>query len=162
MLTPFTKEAFKRARQVICGNFKCKQVKSGKITTPKTTNQNMFTPFRADLKFRARSLRKDSTRAENKLWYEYLRYSKIRFLRQKPIGNYIVDFYCAAKKLVIELDGESHFITDLAIAKDQEREKFLRKTHNLTILRFSNNDVFESFEGVCYEIEEALFEKEGG
>ena len=57
----------------------------------------------------ARKLRKDMTREERHLWYDFLREYPIRFLRQKVIGSYVVDFYCAAAKLVVELDGSQHY-----------------------------------------------------
>lgn len=114
----------------------------------------MFTHFRHDLKIKARQLRRDMTPAEKKLWFEYLRKNNLaKFLRQKPIGNYIVDFYSAEKKLVIELDGDSHFANQEAIEKDLIRGKFLREEFGLKILRFLNPDVLNNFEGVCLEIE---------
>ena len=117
----------------------------------------MFTTFRHDLKPKARKLRKDMTQPEKKLWFEFLRSnSSQKFLRQKPIGNYIVDFYCAAKKLVIEVDGDSHFISEAAINKDLQRKIFLKEAHQIKILRFSNLEVMQNFEGVCLEIERNL------
>jgi len=60
------------------------------------------------------------TPAEKKLWYSYLRDFKFRVLRQKPINNFIVDFYCAKLKLVIEIDGDSHFTNDVKIMTKKE------------------------------------------
>ncbi len=116
----------------------------------------MFTPFRADLKLKARDLRKNMTEPEKKLWFQYLRYSEVKFLRQKPIENYIVDFYCASKKLVIELDGDDHFLNEEAIQADRKRDGLLIKKHSLKILRFLNCDVMRNFDGVCEEIERGL------
>jgi very-short-patch-repair endonuclease len=93
-----------------------------------TKTKKMFTTFRPDLKLKAKALRKNMTEPENKLWFKYLRTSSAKFLRQKPIGNYIVDFYCASKRLVIEVDGDGHFLSEEEIKKDQERDKFLKKT----------------------------------
>ena len=89
------------------------------------------------------------TGPEKKLWFEFLRKTPAKFLRQKPIGNYIVDFYCSEKKLVIELDGDSHFLDEWERKKDSEREKFLREKCELKVLRFLNDDVMKNFEGVC-------------
>jgi very-short-patch-repair endonuclease len=63
-------------------------------------------PYNPKLVERAKNLRKNMTPAEKKLWYSYLRNFKFRVLRQKPIDNFIVDFYCAKLKLVIEIDGD--------------------------------------------------------
>lgn len=114
----------------------------------------MFTPFRHDLKLKARNLRANLTPAEKKIWFHYLRNSNasVKFLRQKPIGNYIADFYCASKKLVVEIDGNSHFLSEDAMNKDKIREEFFRK-NGLRILRFTNVEVNENFEYVCAEIE---------
>lgn len=112
----------------------------------------MFTPFRADLKLKARSLRKNMTEPEKKLWFGYLRSAPAKFLRQKPIENYIVDFYCPAKKLVIEMDGASHFLNEEAMERDQKRDKNLFEKHQLKVVRFSNSEVVGNFDGVCEEV----------
>lgn len=127
-----------------------------RIYSPLQTHNHMFTPFRPDLKLKAKELRKNMTEPEKKLWFQYLRCSKAKFLRQKPIENYIVDFYCASKNLVIELDGDSHFLTEETIKKDQNRDKFLREKHSLKVLRFLNSEVIKNFEEVCDEIERNL------
>ena len=116
----------------------------------------MFTPFRHDLKSKSKILRKNMTEPEKKLWFGYLRGASPSFLRQKPIGDYIVDFYCSTKKLVIELDGDSHFISDEAVKRDKIREDILQKKYSLKILRFLNSEVIGNFEGVCKVIEENL------
>jgi len=121
------------------------------------TQPKMFTPFRHDLKLKAKKLRKDLTPAEKKLWFGYLRSNiSAKFLRQKPIGNYIVDFYCAEKKLVIEVDGDSHFLSEEAVLRDCERERVLKEKYHSKILRFLNCEVMKNFEGVCEEIERNL------
>lgn len=104
----------------------------------------------------AKELRKNMTPCERKLWYEFLRSYPVRFQRQKAIGNYIVDFYCAKVGLIIELDGSGHF--ELAqIEKDSQR------THNLEaldlrVLRICNLDIGGNFPGVCEEIDKAVRE----
>ena len=98
----------------------------------------------------ARTLRKNMTKQERKLWYEFLRTAPVRFQRQKPIGNYIVDFYCAEAKLVIELDGSQHY-GDAGLADDAERDAYLSGL-GLTVKRYSNADVDTRFDGVCEDI----------
>ena len=102
----------------------------------------------------AKTLRKNMTPWERKLWYEFLRSYPIRFQRQKAIGNYIVDFYCAKASLVIELDGGGHYTTE-QIEKDKIRTKELEKM-NLTIIRVCNLDIDNNFRGVCEYINLAV------
>ena len=116
----------------------------------------MFTPFNSNLKSKAKGLRKNQTPAEKKLWFEFLRiHPKHKFLRQKPIGNYIVDFYCADQKLVIEIDGDSHF-TGEGVKKDLKRDYFLENENSIKVIRFTNAEVVNNFEGICEEFERAL------
>ena len=95
----------------------------------------------------AKDLRKNLTETEQKLW-QYIRKEQlgVKFRRQQPIGNYIVDFVCQPKKLVIELDGGQHNETE-NILKDKERTKYLEDI-GYKVLRIWNNDVFENIEGV--------------
>ena len=95
----------------------------------------------------AKQLRKNMTPWERKLWYDYLRYYPVRFQRQKAIGNYIVDFYCAKARLVIELDGGGHYTTEQA-EKDEIRTKELENT-KLQVLRICNLDIDQNLSGVC-------------
>ena len=99
----------------------------------------------------AKTLRKNMTPWERKLWYEFLRDYPLRFQRQKSIGDYIVDFYCAKAKLAVELDGGGHY-TETQVEKDAERTKEL-ETMGLTVLRISNLDIDRNFEGVCEYID---------
>ena len=99
----------------------------------------------------AKNLRKNMTPWERKLWYECLRDYPIRFQRQKTIGKYIVDFYCAKAKLVIELDGGGHYTEEQKI-KDDLRTKYLENM-NLTVLRICNLDIDKNFYGVCEYID---------
>ena len=96
----------------------------------------------------AKALRKNMTRHERKLWYEFLREYPLRFQRQKTIDNYIVDFYCAKARLVLELDGNQHFETEEAIRKDALRTSCL-KSKGLEIVRISNIDIDKNFNSVC-------------
>ncbi len=115
-----------------------------------------FVPYRRSLTSRARAFRKDGTPAERKLWYEFLSNQAEKFTRQKPLGNYIADFYCSRHRLAIEVDGDSHFI-EPAQRRDQARTRVLESL-GVRVLRFTNSEVMdaEEFEGVCMEIRQAL------
>ena len=105
----------------------------------------------------AGQLRKDMTPWERKLWYEYLREYPVRFQRQKAIGDYIVDFYCAKAGLVVELDGGGHYEPEQMQAdaiRTQELEKM-----NLQVLRICNLDVDKNLAGVCEYIDLAVRER---
>ena len=95
----------------------------------------------------AKQLRKEMTKEERHLWYDFLRSYPVRFSRQKVLGKYIADFYSAEARLVIELDGSQHF-EKLNIEKDEERTTYL-KGYGLTIVRIPNNEVDRNFRGVC-------------
>jgi very-short-patch-repair endonuclease len=113
-----------------------------------------FIPYRRDLKRRSQSLRRDPSPAERKLWYEFLRDHPVKFTRQKPLGHYIADFYCASRQLVIEVDGDSHF-TESGDLYDERRTAAL-KAEGIRVLRVTNPEVMEQFEGVCRQIQGAL------
>lgn len=99
----------------------------------------------------ARILRKNMTKEERRLWYEYLRNYPIRFYRQKVLGKYIVDFYCAEAKLVLELDGSQHYDEE-QMRYDQQRTADLEK-FDLLVVRIPNNEVNENLSGVCEYID---------
>ena len=99
----------------------------------------------------AKTLRKNMTKEERHLWYDFLRDYPVRFLRQKAIGNYIVDFYCAKARLVLELDGGGHY-TQQQAEKDESRTIEL-ESMNLTVLRICNLDIDHNFSGVCEMID---------
>ena len=102
----------------------------------------------------AKQLRKEMTKEERHLWYDFLRMYPVRFSRQKVLGKYIADFYSAEAKLVIELDGSQHY-EDNNIAKDTERTAFL-ESYGLTVIRIPNNEVKRNFRGVCEYIDTAV------
>ncbi len=102
----------------------------------------------------AKQLRKDMTKEERHLWYDFLRTYPVRFSRQKVLGKYIVDFYSAEAKLVIELDGTQHY-DDIGIEKDTERTRFL-EGYGLTVIRIPNNEVLRNFSGICAFIDNAV------
>lgn len=118
-----------------------------------------FLPRNKDLKSRSAELRKNATPEENKLWYEFLRTYSVRFNRQRIIGNYIVDFYCDKAKLVIELDGSQHY-EDKSIEYDARRTEYLQ-TLGLSVLRFYNYEIIESFYDVCTVIDQAVKKRHG-
>ncbi len=95
----------------------------------------------------AKGLRKNMTPWERKLWYDFLRNYPVRFQRQKAIGNYIADFYCAKARLILELDGGGHYTSEQA-RKDEQRTNDLNAM-NLTVVRICNLDIDRNFCGVC-------------
>lgn len=104
-----------------------------------------------ELTHNAKNLRKNMTKEERLLWYEFLREYPVRFLRQKVIDNYIVDFYCSKARLIIELDGSQHFE-----GKGQHRDRIRTErieARDLTVVRIPNNEVTENLSGVCEYID---------
>ena len=99
----------------------------------------------------AKVLRKNMTTEERHLWYDFLRTYPVRFLRQKVLGSYIVDFYCAQAKLVIELDGSQHYY-DIYKANDKKRTAFL-SGYGIDVLRIPNTEINRNFRGVCEGID---------
>ena len=102
----------------------------------------------------AKELRRNMTPWEKKLWYQFLRRYPVRFQRQKAIGSYIVDFYCAKARLVVELDGGGHYEPEQQV-QDARRTRELEGM-KLTVMRFSNLDVDRNFDGVCRWIDLAV------
>lgn len=117
----------------------------------------MISKHNTDLLSNARSLRKNMTPEEKHLWYDFLRAYSIRFRRQKILGKYITDFYCAEAKLVIELDGSGHYTHD-AKQYDEERTKFLEE-YGLLVVRVLNMEVNKNFYGVCEYIDRIVKER---
>lgn len=117
----------------------------------------MSLKYNGNLIPRAKELRKNATRQENHLWYDFLRTYPVRFQRQKTIDRFIADFYCHKARLVIELDGSQHY-TDEGLAYDEERTNVLN-TYKLEVLRFSNLDIDRNFNGVCTIIDEKIKER---
>ena len=102
----------------------------------------------------ARELRKEMTKEERHLWYDFLRAYPVRFRRQKILGNYVADFYCSDAKLVIELDGSQHY-EEQGLLADAIRTAFLEQ-YQLEVLRVPNNAVNQNFHGVCEAIDLAV------
>ena len=99
----------------------------------------------------AKSLRKNMTKEETRLWYQFLCRYPYRFRRQYIIGSYIADFYCHQARLVVELDGSQHFAPG-ELEYDRIRTDYLH-SQGLTVLRFSNLDVMRRFRNVCEMID---------
>ena len=102
----------------------------------------------------AKELRKNATPEENHLWYDFLSKHRVRFQRQKPIDNFIADFYCHKAKLIIELDGSQHY-TKEGRENDEFRTEIL-EGYDLKIIRFTNGQIRTNFRGVCEYIDIVL------
>ena len=106
----------------------------------------------------AKELRKNMTKEERHLWYDFLKTYPVRFLRQKVLGRYIADFYCAKANVVIELDGSQHY-EDEGLVNDKKRTEYLEQ-YGIKVIRISNLDVLKNFEGVCmyinHEVKQSL------
>lgn len=98
----------------------------------------------------SQTLRRQMTKEERHLWYDFLKTLPQTVNRQKVIGQYIVDFYCAEAKLVIEIDGTQHYEAE-GKKSDFERDSYLYSL-GYTVVRYSNRDIHENFEGVCTDI----------
>ena len=119
-------------------------------------------PYNRKNKQLAKHLRKNQTRQENHLWYDFLRDYPVKFYRQKMIDNYIADFYCHRAKLVIEIDGSQHYTAD-GKNKDEFRTEIL-KGYDLKVIRFTNRMINENFRDVCEYIDltvKAFLREEG-
>jgi very-short-patch-repair endonuclease len=114
----------------------------------------MNIPKNDNLLENARRLRREMTPQERKLWYLFLQKYPVKIYKQRVIGSYIVDFYCASAKLVIEIDGTQHF-EDAGVASDAARDRYLRSL-GLEIIRYSNADINKRFDRVCESIHLAI------
>jgi very-short-patch-repair endonuclease len=114
-----------------------------------------FLSYNKNLTDLARENRKNPTPAENKIWDEVLRmrqFADYKFLRQKPLGGYIVDFYCSKLRLVIEIDGDSHAESE---EYDAERTKVLEAL-GLTVVRYNNDEVMQNIAGVYEDLSQRI------
>ena len=114
-------------------------------------------PYNKKLTANARNLRKNMTPEEKRLWYDFLRHYPVKIYKQRVLGNFIADFYCHKAKLVIEIDGSHHY-TPEGKSYDRMRTEIL-ETQGLTVMRFSNLDIDDRFEGVCYVIDKTIKER---
>ena len=110
--------------------------------------------YNKELTSLAKNLRRNMTHQERDLWYQYLRHHPFKFTRQKVLGKYIADFYCASAKLVIELDGSQHY-DEKGMEADRERTQFLMQ-YGIRVLRIPNNAVSQNLRGVCDYIDAIL------
>ena len=110
----------------------------------------MSLPYKKVLIPQAKELRKNATKQENHLWYDYLCTHPVRFQRQKVIAGFIADFYCHQAKLVVEVDGAQHY-TQEGLLYDEERSAVLGK-YGIHVLRFSNTEIDKRFSQVCEAI----------
>lgn len=117
----------------------------------------LYTGFNRKLTERARELRRNMTKQEKHLWYDFLCNYPVKIYRQRSIGRFIADFYCSRAHLVIEIDGEQHYTGD-GLAYDKERTEALEK-HELKVIRFTNREVDQQFEGVCWKINQMIQEE---
>lgn len=117
----------------------------------------MHFPYNKMLMQNARDMRKNMTPEEDKLWYQCLSNHQYRFLRQKVIGNFILDFYCPKAKIGIELDGNQH------LSKSAEEKDALRSgrlsAFGIDIIRFSNDQIKYGFDSVCRQIDVIIKER---
>ncbi len=109
----------------------------------------------SEVKSFSQKLRKEATPEENHLWYDFLKDYPVQFRRQVWFGPYILDFYCAKAKLGIELDGSQHH-TEETKEYDQRRSNFLEINYQIQLIRFSNLDFKQNFEGVCLTIHQEV------
>ncbi len=102
----------------------------------------------------AQSLRKNMTKEEKKLWYQFLKDYPVQFKRQVTCGEYILDFYCPKLKIAIELDGSYHQISTIS-KNDKLREDYINSV-GIDVIRFSNCDIRQDFNQVCKQIDFAI------
>ena len=102
----------------------------------------------------ARILRRNMTKQEKHLWYDFLRHYPVKVYKQRIIDDYVADFYCHQARLVVELDGSQHY-TQQGKEHDTVRSEVLEK-YGIFVLRFSNSNVDKNFQGVCKEIDRAI------
>ena len=113
-------------------------------------NKN-YTSYDYNLKTNAKKLRRDMTRQECRLWFDFLQKYPVKFYKQRPICGYIVDFYCSKAKLIIELDGSQHFTED-GLEYDEIRSDILEEL-GLIVVRYTNLQIDKEFENVCKDID---------
>ena len=107
-----------------------------------------------NLKDRARELRQNATRQEQKLWYDFLRTHPVKFRRQQQIGPYIADFFCPDARVIIELDGSGHYMPD-GMEYDRWRDAYI-SGNGIRVLRFTNTQIDKEFSAVCEAIDRAV------
>jgi very-short-patch-repair endonuclease len=114
--------------------------------------------YNPELTHNAQNLRKNMTNEERHLWYDFLKELPVTIQRQKVVDKYIVDFYCASAKLVIEIDGSQHYEKE-TVEADANRDTFLNNL-GLVVKRYANNEINNDFESVCADIYHFIFSNE--
>ena len=114
------------------------------------TEQSEYRKRNKNLVTLSKNLRKGMTKEERHLWYDFLKNVPLTIKRQAVVGNYILDFYCPAKNIVIELDGGQHYESE-CMRHDLVRDEYLL-CNGLTVLRYTNADIHNRFESVCADI----------
>ena len=114
----------------------------------------MSREYSKDIIPRAKELRKNMTPQENHIWYDFLRKYPVCFQRQKTIGIFIADFYCAKARLIIEIDGSQHYTED-GLEKDLNRTMILNEL-GISVIRFTNSEIDKNFDYVCRKINETV------
>ena len=153
---------FKWCNQVIL----CVAPPLGELSPPKAVTERaspqeaaMTVPKNNQMLPRARELRRNMTPQEKKLWYQFLRKYPVKLYKQRIIDSFIVDFYCASAKLVIELDGSQHY-TEQGEAYDAERSACLARC-GLEVIRFTNAEIDSEFDAVCNKIHAVIQNRKG-
>ena len=111
-----------------------------------------YIPYDKNLVSRAKELRKETTEAEKIFWEKILQNEKLKkfkFTRQKPLDHFIVDFYCAKLRLIIEVDGEIH---DFQKSRDKERDDTLKQKFGLEIIRYTNEEILKNAEQIIEDL----------
>ena len=156
-LRPQSLRAFVRARPAPGHRFRLPMRAYPAILARMSDAHPGFLRYRHDLVPRARQLREEQTDQERRLWYGHLRKAPLRFQRQKPIGTYIVDFYCHAARLVVEIDGWRHF-TESGRDHDENRTRFL-ESQGLLVLRYRGEAVDADMGAVAAQIVQIALER---
>ena len=153
---------FKWRNQVIL----CVAPPLGELSPPKAVTERAFAqevimtvPKNGQMLPRARDLRRNMTPQEKKLWYQFLRQYPVKIYKQRIVESFIVDFYCASAKLVIELDGSQHY-TEQGEVYDAERSACLARC-GLEVIRFTNAEIDSEFDAVCNKIHAAIQNRKG-
>ena len=129
--------------------------KGGKGGSFHSAGKGGYIPYNKALTQKARENRKNPTPPEKKLWYEVLgnkRLDNLKFTRQKPLDEYIVDFYCAELMLVIEIDGDTHADQE---QYDKRRTENLNK-YGIEVIRYTNAEVLNNLEGVYQDLSKRI------
>lgn len=122
---------------------------------PKVTKGFFMIEIREeDMLLKARELRKNMTREEKRLWYDFLKDYPLRFRKQEIFGKYILDFYCSAAKLAVEIDGAQHY-TPESMKYDKKRTEYLKR-NGITVIRLLNKNVNDDFENTCRYIDKIV------